>query len=399
MASTDGVGTKIKVAIARGRPRHRGLRPRGPLRERHPGAGCRAPLLPRLHRPRPDGLREGGGHRARLRPRLRRVRLSAHRRRDRGDAGHLRAPTTTTSPASSWGSWTGRRRCPAGSREGDVLLGLPSAGLHTNGYSLARKVALRATAATAWTPHVPELGTTVGRGAARSAPQLPRRPRAAPRARQDHGALPTSRAAASPATSRASCPPGLGAAVRRGSWEVPPLFRLIQRGGAVADDEMFRTFNMGDRAWWWWSRPEDLHEVEHSLERRGETSFVIGSVVRGRGRRLRVTQRRVHEAGRRPRQRPRHRNLQALLDAAQRGAARGARSRSWSRTSRRRRPWSARAGPGARALPRPSRPAARGLRRGARSPCSGARRRPRLPGRLTCACSRPPSCAPFRAAS
>ncbi len=38
VASTDGVGTKIQVAIAGGDPRHRGLRPRGPLRERHPGA-------------------------------------------------------------------------------------------------------------------------------------------------------------------------------------------------------------------------------------------------------------------------------------------------------------------------------------------------------------------------
>jgi phosphoribosylformylglycinamidine cyclo-ligase len=63
---------------------------------------------------------------------------------------------------------------------------------------------------------------------------------------------------------------------------VPPLFRLIQKGGAVAEEEMYRTFNMGvgmvvivD--------PGDLHDVEHSLERRGETSFVIGSVVKGAG--------------------------------------------------------------------------------------------------------------------
>ena len=63
---------------------------------------------------------------------------------------------------------------------------------------------------------------------------------------------------------------------------MPPLFRLIQKGGVVSEEEMYRTFNMGvgmvvivD--------PADLHDVEHSLERRGETSYVIGSVVKGAG--------------------------------------------------------------------------------------------------------------------
>jgi phosphoribosylformylglycinamidine cyclo-ligase len=77
-------------------------------------------------------------------------------------------------------------------------------------------------------------------------------------------------------------PPGLSARVRRGSWEVPPLFRLIQRGGGIADDEMLRTFNMGVGMVVVVSAA-DLHEVEHSLERRGETSFVIGSVAAGSG--------------------------------------------------------------------------------------------------------------------
>ena len=77
-------------------------------------------------------------------------------------------------------------------------------------------------------------------------------------------------------------PEGLGARVRKSAWAVPPLFRLIQKGGAVAEEEMYRTFNMGigmvvivD--------PGDLHDVEHSLERRGEASFVMGSVVAGSG--------------------------------------------------------------------------------------------------------------------
>jgi phosphoribosylformylglycinamidine cyclo-ligase len=63
---------------------------------------------------------------------------------------------------------------------------------------------------------------------------------------------------------------------------VPSIFRLIQKGGPVSDEEMFRTFNMGI-GMVVVVAPEDLHEVEHSLERRGETSFVIGSVVGGSG--------------------------------------------------------------------------------------------------------------------
>jgi phosphoribosylformylglycinamidine cyclo-ligase len=77
-------------------------------------------------------------------------------------------------------------------------------------------------------------------------------------------------------------PPGLQARVRPGSWEVPPLFRLIQRGGRISDEEMFGTFNMGV-GMVVVIGPGDLHEVEHSLERRGETSFVIGTLAAGEG--------------------------------------------------------------------------------------------------------------------
>jgi phosphoribosylformylglycinamidine cyclo-ligase len=77
-------------------------------------------------------------------------------------------------------------------------------------------------------------------------------------------------------------PKGLGARIRRGAWQVPPLFRLIQQGGRVSDEEMFRTFNMGV-GMIAVVAPGDLHDVEHSLERRGESAFVMGSVVAGQG--------------------------------------------------------------------------------------------------------------------
>jgi len=169
---------------------------------------------------------------------------------------------------------------PRGVREGDVLLGLPSAGLHTNGYSLARKVLLEALGHSV-DAHLPELGTTVGR--ALLAPHRSYLAALEPLLERDKvRALAHITGGGFSGNIPRVLPEGLGARLRRGSWEVPPLFRLIQKGGGVSDEEMERTFNLGVGMIVVVS-PSDLHEVEHSLERRGETSFVIGRVVAGPG--------------------------------------------------------------------------------------------------------------------
>jgi phosphoribosylformylglycinamidine cyclo-ligase len=172
------------------------------------------------------------------------------------------------------------RALPRGVREGDLLLGLPSAGLHTNGYSLARKVLLEALGHRV-DAHLPELGATVGQ--ALLAPHRSYLAALEPLLERDKvRALAHITGGGFPGNIPRVLPEGLGARLRRGSWEVPPLFRLIQKGGGVSDEEMERTFNMGV-GMVVVVRPSDLHEVEHSLERRGETSFVIGSVVAGAG--------------------------------------------------------------------------------------------------------------------
>ena len=169
---------------------------------------------------------------------------------------------------------------PRGVAEGDVLLALPSLGLHTNGYSLARKVLFDLMGYRVDT-RLPELGSTVGE--ALLAPHRSYLAALEPLLERDKvKALAHITGGGFPGNIPRVLPPGLGATVRRGSWEVPPLFRLIERGGQIAEDEMFRTFNMGV-GMIVVVRPADLHEVEHSLERRGETSFVIGSVVSGEG--------------------------------------------------------------------------------------------------------------------
>jgi phosphoribosylformylglycinamidine cyclo-ligase len=169
---------------------------------------------------------------------------------------------------------------PRGVREGDVLVGLPSAGLHTNGYSLARKVLFEALGHRVDTL-LPELGTTVG--AALLAPHRSYLAALEPLlARDKIRALAHITGGGFPGNIPRVLPEGLGARLHRGSWDVPQLFRLIQKGGGVSDAEMERTFNMGIGMVVVVS-PSDLHDVEHSLERRGETSYVIGSVVAGSG--------------------------------------------------------------------------------------------------------------------
>ena len=172
------------------------------------------------------------------------------------------------------------RALPRGVSEGDVLVGLPSSGLHTNGYSLARKVLFDALGHQVDTV-LPELGGTVGE--ALLATHRSYLAALEPLIERDKiHALAHITGGGFPGNIPRVLPKGLGARVRRGSWDVPPLFRIIQKGGGISDEEMHRTFNMGV-GMIAVVAPADLHDVEHSLERRGETSFVIGSVVPGSG--------------------------------------------------------------------------------------------------------------------
>jgi phosphoribosylformylglycinamidine cyclo-ligase len=165
-------------------------------------------------------------------------------------------------------------------REGDAILGLPSAGLHTNGYTLARRVLFETLGLTV-ASRVPELGTTVGE--ALLAPHVCYLPALEPLLERGRvRALAHITGGGFQGNLPRVLPEGLGARIRRGSWEVPRLFRLIQSGGGVDDEEMFRTFNMGVGMAVMVAQ-DDLHEVEHSLERRGFSSTLIGSVTRGAG--------------------------------------------------------------------------------------------------------------------
>ncbi len=126
-------------------------------------------------------------------------------------------------------------------RPGDSILALPSSGLHTNGFSLAR----RALADLDLKEALPELGGSVG-----DALLAVHRSYLAPVRQlwasgiEIHGLAHITGGGVIDNLPR-SLPSGAGAAIRRGTWSEPPIFALIQRRGAVSDAEMFHVFNMG----------------------------------------------------------------------------------------------------------------------------------------------------------
>jgi phosphoribosylformylglycinamidine cyclo-ligase len=126
---------------------------------------------------------------------------------------------------------------------GDVLIGLESAGLHTNGYSLARRILFEVLGWASDT-FAPELGMTVGD--ALLAPHRSYLKAVTPliEAGLVKGMAHITGGGITENVPRI-LPPGCEARVDRRAWPVPPMFRLLQHAGTVSDDEMFRTFNMG----------------------------------------------------------------------------------------------------------------------------------------------------------
>jgi phosphoribosylformylglycinamidine cyclo-ligase len=167
-------------------------------------------------------------------------------------------------------------------RPGDLLLGLASSGLHTNGYSLARKVLLEGMKL-GIDSYVPELGRRLGEELLephRSYLALLRpwisRNALKGMAHITGGGLTDNVPRILPASCDAEIDPA--------SWEHPPIFRLIQQGGGVGEGEMRRTFNLGIGMVLVVAK-EKAVAVRRGLVRKGERVPIIGRIVRG-GRRV-----------------------------------------------------------------------------------------------------------------
>lgn len=162
---------------------------------------------------------------------------------------------------------------------GDRVLALPSSGLHTNGYSLARSVFNLDDDPSPLHRFYPELGRTLGE--ALLEPHRCYLKELEPYLSNNRG-LPRIKGLAHitgggiPGNLDRCLPQGTAARIRKGSWPVPPLFRLIQETGPVAEEEMFRTFNMGVGMAVVLS-PPDADRFTASVPQ----AFPIGEVIKG----------------------------------------------------------------------------------------------------------------------
>ena len=157
--------------------------------------------------------------------------------------------------------------------EGDILVGLPSSGLHTNGYSLARTVLLKEYDLN---DYVDELGDTVGNvllAIHRSYLEIA----TAVLKRFDVSALAHITGGGIIANTMRVVPKEMELAIDWNAWKRPMIFQLIQRLGTVPEDDMRRTFNLGVGMVLIVPRKQAA-DVVRFLLKRGEMGFVMGEV-------------------------------------------------------------------------------------------------------------------------
>lgn len=159
---------------------------------------------------------------------------------------------------------------PKNIRVGDVLLGLASSGVHSNGFSFVRKVFSQS-----------ELKGSLGRKLLIPTVIYVNAIRKLRRAAKVKGLAHITGGGFYDNIPRVF-PKGVGAAIYRGSWPIPSIFKLIQKRGRVSEHEMFRTFNMGigmigviD--------PKEIKRAQSALKQAGVKSYVVGEICKGRG--------------------------------------------------------------------------------------------------------------------
>ena len=168
---------------------------------------------------------------------------------------------------------------PAQVSEGDLLLGLASDGVHSNGFSLVRKVVERA--GLGWDAPAPFADRPLG--AALLAPtRLYVRPALA--AIREGGVHALAHITGGGLTENLPriLPEGLGAEIDLTAWDLPGVFAWLAESAAMAQAELLKTFNAGI-GMVLVAAPESADALSEALSSAGETVFRIGRVVRGQG--------------------------------------------------------------------------------------------------------------------
>ena len=161
---------------------------------------------------------------------------------------------------------------------GDKLIGLGSEGLHTNGFTLARRILFERCNYDVDT-YLPELSETVGdallathKSYVRSVLALRDICNVKGLAHITGGGL--------PANVLRILPEGCVAHIQKGTWEIPSIFPFLQAKGDVEEEEMYKVFNMGIGMVVVLS-PDDVDAAVSSLDASGESTYLIGEVIAG----------------------------------------------------------------------------------------------------------------------
>lgn len=161
---------------------------------------------------------------------------------------------------------------------GDRLLALPSVGLHTNGYSLARKLFFEIAGYTVETP-LAELGATLGEALLAPHPSYLGALEGLLDQQVIKGLVHITGGGLLENIPRI-LPAGVSVDIRRDSWPGLPIFALMQRLGHIAEREMYRTFNMGV-GMVIVCAPADAARIDAHLTERGSACYEIGRVIAG----------------------------------------------------------------------------------------------------------------------
>jgi phosphoribosylformylglycinamidine cyclo-ligase len=163
-------------------------------------------------------------------------------------------------------------------RPGDAVLGLASSGLHSNGYSLARRIVFGVMGL-----HIGAMLPGLGRSVADELLEPTRIYVRAVRAllsKVEVRAMAHITGGGLPGNVPRVLPDGCRAVLRRQAWTVPPVFRMLAEAGGVSETEMFRTFNMGI-GYAVIIPVSAVAEARAILEATGETVYELGEIVSG----------------------------------------------------------------------------------------------------------------------
>ena len=178
-----------------------------------------------------------------------------------------------------------RKRIITGERigEGDVLIGLPSSGVHSNGYSLVRKVFFEKMGMKV-SDYVEELGTTLGEALLKPTRIYAGECGALMENADVKGIVHITGGGFYENIPRI-LPEGTAVSIDTGSWEEPEIFRCIAEMGGIERREMFSTYNMGIGMIAAVAE-KDAEKAVEAVKKTGEEAFIIGRTVKDAGEKV-----------------------------------------------------------------------------------------------------------------